>query len=295
LRFRRPEVPSKRELEVKVVLFCGGLGLRMREASARIPKPMVPLGNRPVLWHVMKYFAHYGHTDFVLCLGHKAEVIKEYFLNYNEALSNDFVLSDGGREVELLRTDTRDWRITFVDTGLKAKVGERLKAVEQHLDGEEMFLANYGDVLTDAPLPDMIENLERRGKIGSVLCVRPNYTFHVVELDETEVVRGVQNVTTADLWINGGYFVFRHEIFDYIREGEDLVVEPFKRLIAEEQLVSYRYEGFWAPMDTLKDKNVLEALLESGAAPWRVWEKNGNHAEHLDVDALLAEAERLSE
>jgi glucose-1-phosphate cytidylyltransferase len=284
---------------MKVVLFCGGLGLRMREASARIPKPMVQLGNRPVLWHVMKYFAHYGHTDFILCLGHQAEVVKQYFLNYDEALSNDFVITQGGQgghEVELLQTDIRDWRITFVDTGFRAKIGQRLKAVRPHLEGEETFLVNYGDVLTDAPLPAIVENFERSGRIGSVLCVRPNYTFHVVELDGSPFVRGIQNVTTADLWINGGYFVFRQEIFDYIHEGEDLVVEPFKRLSAEEQLVSYRYEGFWAPMDTLKDKNVLEALLESGAAPWRVWEANGSdYPEQADIDRRLAEAERLSE
>ena len=130
---------------MKVVLFCGGLGLRMLEASARIPKPMVPIGTRPVLWHVMKYFAHFGHKDFILCLGHKAEVIKEFFLTYNEALSNDFVLEGGPRNVELLSSDAHDWRITFVDTGLRATVGERLKAVEKHLEGEEYFLAAAED------------------------------------------------------------------------------------------------------------------------------------------------------
>lgn len=258
---------------MKVVLFCGGLGLRMLEASGRIPKPMVPIGNRPVLWHVMKYFAHYGHKDFILCLGHKAEVIKEFFLTYNEALSNDFVLEGGSRQVELLSSDAHDWRITFVNTGLRATVGERLKAVEPHLEGEEIFLANYGDVLTNAPLPDMIDRLIEGGKIASFLCVRPQYTFHVVKLDEDPpLVRDVQDVTQADLWINGGYFVFRHEIFDYIRPGEDLVFEPFHRLIEEEMLVGYRYDGFWAPMDTLKDKHNLELLLETGRAPWRVWE-----------------------
>ncbi len=271
---------------MKVVLFCGGLGLRMLEASARIPKPMVPIGTRPVLWHVMKYFAHYGHKDFILCLGHKAEVIKEFFLTYNEALSNDFVLDGGPRNVELLSSDAHDWRITFVDTGLRATVGERLKAVEKHLEGEEYFLANYGDVLTDAPLADMIDTLVTSGKTASFLCVRPQYTFHVVKLDEGRpVVRDVQDVTQAGLWINGGYFVMRHDVFDSIREGEDLVDEPFHRLIEQEELLGYRYEGFWAPMDTLKDKHNLEALVESGRAPWRVWERrSGREPEPLPVD-----------
>jgi glucose-1-phosphate cytidylyltransferase len=270
---------------MKVVLFCGGLGLRMLEASARIPKPMVPIGNRPVLWHVMKYFAHFGHKDFILCLGHKAEVIKEFFLTYDEALSNDFVLEGGPRNVELLSSDAHDWRITFVDTGLRATVGERLKAVEKHLEGEEYFLANYGDVLTDAPLADMIDTLVTSGKTASFLCVRPQYSFHVVQIDETRpLVREIQDVTQAGLWINGGYFVMRHDVFESLGEGEDLVNEPFHRLIAQEQLLGYRYEGFWAPMDTLKDKHNLEALLETGRAPWRVWERRTAEHEAVPVD-----------
>jgi glucose-1-phosphate cytidylyltransferase len=259
----------------------------MREASERIPKPMVPIGNRPVLWHVMKYFAHFGHKDFVLCLGHKAEVIKEFFLTYQEALSNDFVL-DGSGNVELLSSDAHDWRITFVNTGLQAKVGERLLAVREHLDGEEFFLANYGDVLTDAPLPHMIETLRESGKTASVLSVRPNYTFHLISLGDGPHVTGIQDVTAADIWINGGYFVFRHDLFDYLEPGEDLVVEPFQRLIADEELLAYRYEGFWAPMDTLKDKNVLESLLEAGEAPWRVWEPTRRNGSADAVEQALA-------
>ena len=257
---------------MKVVLFCGGLGLRMHEASTRVPKPMVPVGNRPILWHVMKYYAHFGHTDFILCLGHKADVIKQYFLTYEEALSNDFILDGDGRRIEMLSTDTHDWRITFVDTGLRAKVGERLVAVREHLGDDEVFLANYGDVLTDAPLPEMISRLTDSPMVASALCVRPQYTFHVVSIGAGDRVEQIQDVTQADLWINGGYFVLRREIFDYIEPGEDLVVEPFKRLIAADKLLAYRYDGFWAPMDTLKDKHVLESLVESGQAPWRVWD-----------------------
>lgn len=257
---------------MKVVLFCGGLGLRMREASERVPKPMVPIGDRPILWHIMKYFAHFGHTRFILCLGYRGEVIKDYFLNYNEALSNDFVLSDGGRKLDLLAHDIQDWEITFVDTGLQKSVGERLRAVRHYLEGEEYFLANYGDTLTDAHLPTLVENLKEQQKVASFLCVRPNYTFHLVELDESYRVHRIQESARADLWMNGGYFVFRNDIFDYIGEREDLVEQPFQRLIDLQELIAYRYEGFWEPMDTLKDKQKLDALLDEGNGPWRVWE-----------------------
>jgi len=263
---------------MKVVLFCGGLGLRMREGSDRIPKPMVPLGDRPLLWHVMKYYAHYGHTDFILCLGHRAEVIKEYFLNYNEALSNDFVLSGDSREVTLLGSDIHSWTITFVNTGAKALVGERLKAVEEYIGDDEYFLANYSDGLTDAPLDAMIDNLVSSGRIASLLCVRPTYSFHTLTVDEQHIVRGVHDVEESNLWMNGGFFVLRRDIFDYIHEGEDLVNEPFRRLIAEEQLVAWRHEGFYYPVDTMKDKQLLEDMLEQGNGPWRVWEERGPQA-----------------
>jgi glucose-1-phosphate cytidylyltransferase len=244
----------------------------MAEAGPSIPKPMVPIGTRPILWHIMKYYAHHGQTDFILCLGHKAEFIKNFFLNYNEALLNDFVLSDGGRQVDLLSSDIGEWRITFVDTGLRSNIGERLVAVRQLLDADEYFLAAYGDAVTDAPLPSLITNLIESGKSATFLCVRPaSYSFHTVAPSHG-IVTGIQHVTESDIWINGGFFVFRHDIFDYIRHGEDLVAEPFRRLIRKQLLLAYRYEGFWAPMDTLKDKHNLEALVESGRAPWEIWE-----------------------
>jgi glucose-1-phosphate cytidylyltransferase len=265
---------------MKVVLFCGGLGLRMREASERVPKPMVPIGGRPILWHVMKYFAYFGHNEFVICLGFKGEVIKEYFLTYNEALSNDFVLKNGGRDVELLRHDIQDWEITFVDTGLHASIGQRLKAVRRHLDGEEPFLANYGDVLTDAPLTTLIENHRAHHAVASFLCVKPGYSFHLVQTDPEDYVRSVQETTHSDLWINGGYFVFEPEIFDYIGPGEDLVEQPFARLSSERRLFANKYDGFWAPMDTLKDQQRLEQMVESGNGPWKLWELDGAAAEN---------------
>ena len=253
---------------MKVVLFCGGLGLRMREESTRLPKPMIPLGDRPILWHIMKYYSDFGFRDFVLCLGYKPEILKEYFLNYNEALSNDFVLADGGRSVQLLGSDTHDWSMTFVDTGLHSTIGERLKRIEPYIGADEHFLANYGDVLTDAPLGEMVEALVGSGKTALFLCVHPTYQFHVVSLTDAHGVRDIRDVGDANLWINGGYFVFRREIFDYLQPGDDLVGDAFNRLIGEDKLMAFPYEGFWAPMDTLKDKQMLENLLESGDPPW---------------------------
>jgi glucose-1-phosphate cytidylyltransferase len=264
---------------MKVVLFCGGLGLRMQEASPSIPKPMVPIGQRPILWHIMKYYAHYGHDDFILCLGQKPEAIKNYFLAYNEALTNDFILSDGGRRVELLSSDIHKWRITFVNTGLQSMIGERLRRVQSHLAGEEVFLASYGDAVTDAPLPTLLTDFLERDKVAGFLCIRPaSYSFHTVSITNDDIVREIQDVTKSDTWINGGFFIFRNDIFNYIREGEDLVTEPFGRLIDEEQLVAFRYEGFWAPMDTLKDKHNLDALAERGRPPWEVWEPTGDES-----------------
>jgi glucose-1-phosphate cytidylyltransferase len=253
---------------MKVVLFCGGLGMRMREDSERLPKPMIPVGDRPILWHIMRYYASFGHHDFIVCLGYKAEAIKDYFLNYNEALSNDFILTDGGRSVELLQRDIDDWSITFVNTGLQANIGERLRAVAQHLEGEEMFLANYGDVLTDAPLPDMVTKLTESDAVALFLCPRPTYTFHIVEMDGDNRVRGIEDVTKSGLRINGGYFVLRQEIFDFLDEKADLVDDAVSALIAENRVLAYPYDGFWAPMDTLKDRQTLEGLVASGRAPW---------------------------
>jgi len=244
----------------------------MQEAAPSIPKPMVPIANRPILLNIMKYYAHFGHDDFVICLGHKGDVIKEFFLNYNEALANDFVLSGGGKHVELLASDIGEWRITFVNTGLHSNIGQRLRAVRKHLEGEELFLATYGDAVTDAPLPQMLANFHERDKTAAFLCVRPtSYSFHTVQLSEGQIVRAIEDVTRADMWINGGFFIFRPQIFDYVHEGEELVEKPFERLIEREELLAYPYEGFWAPMDTLKDKHNLETLAASGRAPWEVW------------------------
>jgi glucose-1-phosphate cytidylyltransferase len=264
---------------MKVVLFCGGYGMRMRDGVSDLPKPMTTVGPRPLIWHVMRYYAHFGHKDFVLCLGYKADIVKEYFLNYNEALSNDFVLDGNGHggdpttRIQLLGTDIHDWRITFADTGLHANIGQRLKAVQHYLAGEEAFLANYGDVLTDAPLPELVDDFLRKDKVAAFISVKPTHTFHVVTAQEDGVVERIDDVRVSNIWINGGYMILRKEIFDYIGEGEELVQEPFQRLIKEDLLLAYRYEGFWAPMDTLKDQQHLESLYETGQPAWALWQR----------------------
>jgi glucose-1-phosphate cytidylyltransferase len=258
---------------MKVVLFCGGLGMRLRDYSEAIPKPMIPIGYRPILWHVMKYYAYYGHKDFILCLGYKADIIKDYFLNYNECLSNNFVLTNGGKELQLLNSDIDDWRITFVDTGISANIGQRLKAVAPYLQGEEAFLANYSDGITDLPLPEYLQHFYDHDKVASFLCVRPTQNFHVVSL-QSDIVTDLENISQADIWMNGGFFIFRQDIFTYIQESEELVEQPFQRLIRERQLMAYQYKGFWACMDTFKDKQQLEDLYLRGHAPWEVWKSS---------------------
>jgi glucose-1-phosphate cytidylyltransferase len=258
---------------MKVVLFCGGLGTRIQEYPDPVPKPMITIGYRPILWHVMKYYAHYGHKEFILCLGYRADAVKHYFLNYNECVSNDFILSHGGQKLELLNSDIHDWKITFVDTGLNSKVGQRLKAVEPYLEGEEMFLANYSDGLTDLALPTYIDHFQRHGKIASFLAVRPPYSSHVIAFDG-DTVSGVRPINGAGLMINGGFFILRNEIFRYMREGEELVEEPFERLIQEKQLVAYKYQGYWICMDTFKDRQQLEDIYNLGNAPWEVWKQS---------------------
>ena len=257
---------------MKVVLFCGGLGMRIRD-NENVPKPMMTIGYRPIVWHLMKYYAHFGFKDFILCLGYRADYVKNYFLTYNECLSNDFTLSEGGRNLELLSSDIGDWRITFVDTGLNANIGERLKAVEKHLAGEEWFLANYSDGLTDLHLPDQLDHFWPQRKIASFMSVRPNLSFHVVNADEQGRVTTIEDIARSHLRINGGFFIFRQEIFNYMRAGEELVREPFQRLVADDQLLTYEHNGFWQAMDTFKDRQGLEQLYAEGNAPWGVWKK----------------------
>jgi glucose-1-phosphate cytidylyltransferase len=255
---------------MKVVLFAGGLGTRIREYSETIPKPMIPVGSQPIILHIMEYYSQYGHHDFVLCLGFKANVIKQYFLETKQFANRDCVVSAHGKTIEIIGEPPPEWRIALIDTGAWRNIGERLVAVRHLVEHEDIFLASYADGLTDAPLPDMIETFKKSGKIACFIAVHPPFTFHLVDLDPAGGVRGFRTSEQSDTWINGGYFIFRKEIFDYIEEGDELVNEPFSRLIKAGELLAYRYEGFWRSMDTMRDRQLLEDMVEKGSMPWRV-------------------------
>ena len=258
---------------MKVVLFCGGLGTRLREHSDTVPKPLVSVGVRPIIWHLMRFYAHHGHKDFILCLGYRGDLIREYFLNYQEGLSNDFTMSEGGRKIELHTSDIQDWRITFVDTGLHSNIGERLRRVQKHVADEPYFLANYADGLSDVPLDKVIEDFQRKQAIASMVAINSWHSFHTVDISDDGYATRMGPVQERSLGINGGYFVLRREIFDYLQPGEELVEEPFNRLIEKRKLAVYRYDGFWRAMDTFKDKITFDRLEASGDCPWKVWKK----------------------
>jgi glucose-1-phosphate cytidylyltransferase len=270
---------------MKVVLFCGGAGMRLRGHADDIPKPMVTIGSRPILWHLMKYYAHHGHKDFILCLGHKAGVIKDYFLHYDESASNDFVWSSGGRNVKFLNRDLDDWTITFVETGLHSTIAERLLAVEPFVRDEEMFLANYSDGLTDLDLNLVIEQFERSNAVASLVMVQPTASLDLVTATPDGLVDGITAIGTSDVWVNGGFFVLRREIFCHVNRGDELVREPFARLITQGRLLGYKYTGFWGCMDTFKDKQRLEELNATGSAPWQVWKSAARTAPVVKIAA----------
>jgi glucose-1-phosphate cytidylyltransferase len=280
---------------MKVVLFCGGLGLRLRDFADHVPKPMVTIGYRPILWHVMKYFAHFGHNNFILCLGYRGDLIKQYFLNYSECLSNDFVFSNGGKNLELANSDIHDWKITFADTGLRSNIGQRLRSVEQYLEGEEMFLANYSDGLTDLDLAGYLDYARQRDKIATFLSVKPSLSYHIATTNSDGLVTAIKEVKQSGMRINAGFFALKSDIFSYMRPGEELVVDPFQRLIQERQLAAYEYDGFFAAMDTFKDKQQLEDLHEGGRPPWEVWRQTNGEAQESRayIDTIASNSGRV--
>lgn len=256
---------------MKVVIFCGGLGMRMRSEGAVVPKPMMKIGNRPILWHIMRYYAHLGHTEFILCLGYGANVIKDYFLHYSETESNDFVLHPGG-EVELLESDITDWRITFAYTGSGSSIGERLRRVRRFLGDDETFFANYGDCLSDVDMNVLVDRLPA-DHVGSLLAVAPQDSFHVVKSSPDGRLTALQPVADMDMRINGGFFILRQGIFEYIGEGEDLVMDGCVRAADEGRFSVNKYDGFWACMDTLKERAALEEMELKGNTPWALWRR----------------------
>jgi len=261
---------------MKVVLFAAGLGTRIREYSTEIPKPMIPVGGQPIMSHVMEYYGDYGHNDFVLCLGYKSEVIRSYFRGGGRrhvTVEREVVHSENGTTV------------TLVETGRLSNLGERLCAVKDLVKNDEMFMANYSDGLTDVNLDEVLERFRRSGKVACFLAVRPPLTYHVADMAEDGSVRAMKPARQSEILINGGYFIFRPEIFDYMRDGEELVVEPFQRLIEADQLMAFRHEGFWQSMDTVRDRALLEDLVAKGCMPWKA-HSNAKQADELQAIAL---------
>ncbi len=255
------------------------------------PSQWCTIGTRPILWHLMKYYAHFGHKDFILCLGYKGNVIKDYFLHYDESVSNDFVWSQGGKKIDFLNRDIDDWTITFVETGANAndrRAAEGGRTVTLH--GEDIFLANYGDGLSDVPLPACLTTFQTQQRHRCRCCWfnLPRVSISCSADDSGTVTGHSPRSTARDIWINGGFFVMRKEIFSYIRPGDELVREPFQRLIEKQALLAYKYNGFWQCMDTFKDKQRLEDLNQE-AAPWKVWRSaRGGRASEMETASVSA-------
>jgi glucose-1-phosphate cytidylyltransferase len=238
---------------MKVVLFCGGLGTRMREHSETIPKPLAAIGPHPIIWHLMRYYAHFGHREFVLCLGYRGDLIREYFAQHQEAFA--------------------DWGVHFVETGPYATIAERLAATADHVRGDDMFLANYTDGLTNLALPSYLDDFGRSGAVAGFVAARVSQSYHFVSMDPAGQVTALTPADEADVWINGGFFAFRPAIFDYLDGADDLVGVPFHRLMHERRLYGYKHHGFWASMDTYKDKVRLDRRYDADDAPWEVWKR----------------------
>lgn len=257
---------------MKTVLLAGGLGTRLSEETGSRPKPLVEIGGRPILWHIMKTFSHYGHNDFIVCLGYKGHQIKEFFLNY-DYLTADITVDFRRGSTEVHRAGSEPWRVTLIDTGSQTETAGRVRRVSDYLDGEEPFFMTYGDGLCDVSLDLLLENHQKSGMRATVTAVRPPGRFGAINLEGDKVIGFAEKIEGQSSWINGGYFVLNPEIIGMINgdnvsfEGETLPL-----LAKEGELNAFRHEGFWQPMDTLREKNLLESWWQSGQAPWaRTW------------------------
>ena len=257
---------------MKVVIFAGGLGSRMREETEFRPKPMTEIGGKPVLWHIMKGFAHYGHTDFIICAGYKGHMIKEYFLNYARH-SLDFTTKLGDSDSTMFHGSNAEasWSVTVADTGLSAQTGGRLARVEKYLDGEE-FLCTYGDGVAPVQIDRLISHHKASGKAASITVTRPDSRFGVVELDSAGLVSSFREKPRNQDLVNIGFFVFGPEIFGGLKEDTVLEQEPLQQLAQSGNLSAFQHEGFWQPMDTFREFQELNTLWDGGQAPWKTWE-----------------------
>ncbi|MGD0497938.1 MAG: glucose-1-phosphate cytidylyltransferase [Bryobacteraceae bacterium] len=257
---------------MKVVILCGGQGTRLREETEYRPKPLVEIGGRPILWHIMKSYAHYGFNDFVLCLGYRGNMIKEYFLNY-EAMNNDFTIRLGGEShIDFNGAhEELNFRVTLADTGQETMTGGRIKRIERYVDGDT-FLVTYGDGLADVNIPELVAFHKSHGKIATVTAVRPSSRFGVLETTSDGAVLEFSEKPQLDGWASAGFLVFERKLFEYIGTDDcTLEREPMRRLAAEGQLMAYRHQGFFFAMDTYREYLYLNELWQSGKAPWRVW------------------------
>lgn len=258
---------------MKTVILCGGRGTRLGEHGVAVPKALVEIGDRPVLWHLLKLYAHYGLTDFVLCLGYLGEAIKRYFLEQHW-LHADFTLTmnDAGDSV-LHRHHSRseNWRITFAETGLDTNTGGRLKSVQSYIGADEEFCVTYGDGLADINLRELLAFHHAHGKLATLTAVNPRSQFGLLQLDAAGTVTEFHEKPVIEQWINGGFFIFHRNVFDYLTDDAILEREPLERLADEGQLMAYRHRGFWKCLDTYKDHLEFNQMWDAGAALWKVW------------------------
>lgn len=258
---------------MKVVILAGGYGTRFSEETDLKPKPMIEIGGKPILWHIMKIYSHYGFNDFIICLGYKGYIIKEYFMNYFIHMSDLKVnLSQGS--FEALNSYSENWNVAMVDTGLDTMTGGRIKRIQKYLNNEP-FLLTYGDGVSDIDINELIQFHKSHGKAATITAVQPTGRFGAIDISDRNMVNSFYEKPAGDGgWVNGGFFVLEPEIFDYIA-GDEITWErePLESLARENKLAAYKHNGFWKPMDTLRDKRELEALWNSGNAPWKLWEK----------------------
>lgn len=260
---------------MKVVILCGGQGTRIRDVTSDVPKPMIPVGEYPILWHIMRHYAHYGHKAFILCLGYQGQAIKDFFLNYR-AHTSDFTLSLGSSSrVEYHNAvDEIDWQVTLADTGLHAMTGARIKRIEKYLGNDESFMLTYGDGVGSVDLARLVEFHCSHEKVMTVTGVQPMGRFGEMEADGSgRVLEFNEKPQATQGMISGGFFVCRRELFDYLPDREDLVLEeaPMRALVRDGELMVYRHDGFWQCMDTYRDYKLLNGLWESGRAAWKAW------------------------
>jgi len=257
---------------MKVVILCGGRGTRIRDVAEDIPKPMIPIGSYPILWHIMKTYAHYGFHEFIVCLGYKAGLIKEYFYNY-EVLSNDVTIELGTKNIEIHSNHSeKGWKITLVDTGMNAMTGARVKKIERFID-EDTFLLTYGDGVTDLDINKLLQFHKSHGKIGTVTGVHPPSQYGELTIHEDQVLSFNEKQKKQNNSINGGYFVFNSTFFQYLKDDDTCVLErePLEKLALDEELKVFQHKGFWQCMDTNRDYKYLNEKWEKGNALWMVW------------------------